>query len=589
MQCQICQTTLPPGARICPHCGAPTPYNVLEPELPAVQLSQTTAQPEMATERAPASSGDHADDATLLPGEDNEQTIRVPSGQQAPAASSISSSEGEQTVRVAPAEKPPVAQAETGASELPSQEQLPQQAPAAAMEMGPRAEASEAGAVSPPAGGQQTPSQSAPTPASSPPLPPQQPFGAPWPGQPTYGMGAQPGPGQQPQTFYSWQAPPQTPPTGSPPSYPPAGEQFTPQFGQAPSTPLQQPAPGSGAPGSWPVPPSQMSPPAPGRSFYGQYGQYGQPGYGPGGYGQAGMPVAPAPFGPPPRTDQPSVYFGFQSQPAAPFVYPGQPVPAGQEAAPTPPAQPRRGNTVMVVIILSLVIIVIVAGLFAYLGVIRPNQERAAATATAQSATATTTALLSDPQHLYTFITAQRPAVSDSLSSQSGNNWDDTRNQDGSGCQFSGGALHVLTSSAQPNWLCIAKTNSYSNLAYQVNLTLLKGAAAGIIFRFNLFSQRSYLFTIGVDGSYALSKVESNGAFILAAGSSSSIHMGFGQSNLLTVIAQGNTFFLYVNKQFVGSGRDSDVASGYLGVFAGSQPGNPGDAAFSNAMVWTLP
>jgi hypothetical protein len=55
----------------------------------------------------------------------------------------------------------------------------------------------------------------------------------------------------------------------------------------------------------------------------------------------------------------------------------------------------------------------------------------------------------------------------------------------------------------------------------------------------------------------------------------------------LTVIAQGNNIYLYINKQFVGSASDGTYGSGEIGFFA-SDTNNATDVAFSNARVWAL-
>lgn len=68
---------------------------------------------------------------------------------------------------------------------------------------------------------------------------------------------------------------------------------------------------------------------------------------------------------------------------------------------------------------------------------------------------------------------------------------------------------------------------------------------------------------------------------------SQAIKTGNGQSNILTIIAQGDIIDLYINKQFVNSVHDNSYTSGEIGVFAGNT-GNITDAAFNWIRVWNL-
>ena len=65
------------------------------------------------------------------------------------------------------------------------------------------------------------------------------------------------------------------------------------------------------------------------------------------------------------------------------------------------------------------------------------------------------------------------------------------------------------------------------------------------------------------------------------------IHTGLNQANTLAVVAQGNTFDLYVNDEKVDSVSDSTYSQGEIGVLAANQAGNGTEVVFSNAMVWT--
>jgi hypothetical protein len=166
--------------------------------------------------------------------------------------------------------------------------------------------------------------------------------------------------------------------------------------------------------------------------------------------------------------------------------------------------------------------------------------------------------------------------------------WDTYNTTDGGGCLFRGGALHASVFSKGFYVPCFAHATNFSNFAYQVQVTIHEGDEGGIAFRANDANSQFYFFRIGRDGFYSLyvSKDEKHNLSI-AYDSSTAISTALNQPNLLTVIAQGNTFYLYINKQYVGNVSDNSYSSGEIGVFAGDN-NNPTDVSFSNAQVWSL-
>jgi hypothetical protein len=584
MQCQICQTVLPAGARICPRCGAPTPYNVLEPERGQLASAAggvaTSSSSEMLSNAAP--------DDTLV-ADDSERTLRAPSRWQGYTPSSAEPAGG-------PVQGSPALGGATPASTpVPPAGGPVQGSPVLG------GGATPAATPVPPAGG---PVQGSPalgggaTPAATP-VPP---AGGPVQGSPALGGATPastpvpPAAAQAPSTSYGWQSPPFAPTPGSSPAYPGYSGQLGPQS----ATPPTPSSPDWATP-SYYTNPSEVSPPR------------RQPSYGPPAYFGAPVPpvsqpsypgIAGQPF--PPQPGQPGQPFPPQpGQPGQPFPpQPGQPFQPG--LAPAAPTAPRSRSNLVLLMVLAIVVILVGGGLFTYLGVIRPNQEHAAATATSQAftavaqtqatataraqaqATATTTALLKDPQGLYTFVTSQPPSINDSLSSQGNAGWDDTKNSDGSGCQFTGGALHVFTSKSQPVWACLANAGIYSDFAFQVDMKISKGFLAGIVFRYDQVGQRLYAFNISPDGRYFLTSASGSSTSTLAQGTSTSIQPGLSQVNTLAVIARGSTFYLYINKRFVATANDSSSSSGHLGLLAISQQNTSADVAFNNAEIWEL-
>jgi hypothetical protein len=363
----------------------------------------------------------------------------------------------------------------------------------------------------------------------------------------------------------------------------------------------------------------------------------------------SGVPAAPAS---PPKYETPPWSFpqvdmsttvadsepqGYGAQIYLPMQQPGYPNPAlpsypspslpPYAAPPQPQAYPgytsgqsarglSRGMTIFLVIT-ALALMLSGLGLIYYTEVSHPAQLRAQATATVQAitqstsvanthatataqvyakatavaqtqATAQAQATATALQAIYSSSTSGTPALSSSLAVQDRANWDVYDAVGGGGCTFSGGALHSSIFQQQFYVPCFAHATNFSNFAFQVQMTILKGDEGGLIFRANDAASQFYYFQVGRDGTYSLniSKDDKHSTSI-ALDNSSAIKTAAGQMNLLTVVARGNNIYLYVNKQFVGGVNDGTYASGEIGVFAGDT-NNATDVAFSNARVWIL-
>jgi len=185
-------------------------------------------------------------------------------------------------------------------------------------------------------------------------------------------------------------------------------------------------------------------------------------------------------------------------------------------------------------------------------------------------------------QDKYAQATSGTPVLDDPLIDNSkGYGWDVSSGF----CQFIGGSLHV--SRATPGAINCNATGAgnFSNFAFQVQMMIIKGDAGGINFR--SASGSGYYFSIGQDGSYKFYRDVNYSLQTIKSGSSAAIHTGLGQTNLVTVIAQGNTFEFYVNKQYITTVTDSTNSQGSVGVVAFDN-NNPTEVVFNNAKVWTL-
>ncbi len=221
----------------------------------------------------------------------------------------------------------------------------------------------------------------------------------------------------------------------------------------------------------------------------------------------------------------------------------------------------------------------------------------ATATATASEATATATVAQATANAInvtataYTkTVTPGNPALNDPLQSNSGNNWDVTSITGGGGCAFTGGAYHA--SMPQKDFIapCFAETTNFRNFAYQVQMTIVKGDQGGIAFRGDASKGTFYYFHISTSGTYAL-EIYTNynpAPQPLIQGKNPAIKTGLNQTNLLAVLANGNSLVLYVNKQQIASVNDGTYSQGQIGVIAESVQ-NPTDVVFTTAEVWTTP
>jgi serine/threonine protein kinase len=162
-------------------------------------------------------------------------------------------------------------------------------------------------------------------------------------------------------------------------------------------------------------------------------------------------------------------------------------------------------------------------------------------------------------------------------------------------CYFQDGDLHVKvfgdntdTGHFHP---CIGKTPMFSDFAFQIKMSLIKGDCGGVLFRSHdpLF----YYFYICQNGQYGLVRYQDNNDssknLILREGSSPQIKVGLGQSNIIAVRAQGYYTYLYVNQVQIDSAYDTSYNKGAIGVLARAfDLYRPTEVAFSDATVWTL-
>lgn len=157
-------------------------------------------------------------------------------------------------------------------------------------------------------------------------------------------------------------------------------------------------------------------------------------------------------------------------------------------------------------------------------------------------------------------------------------------------CQFVN-KTYVITSTGV-NY-CLADNSNFSNFDYQVQIKIVQGTAAGVVFRANDAKHTYYYFMITTDGHFALWRNDATSKTpILVPKTSafaSAIHTGIDQANLIAVSANGKQIICYVNKTPVIKIREGTYTTGSIGTMVG-MPKEQGqtEAAYQFARVWML-
>ncbi|HEV2654261.1 MAG TPA: hypothetical protein VGT82_04855, partial [Ktedonobacteraceae bacterium] len=131
------------------------------------------------------------------------------------------------------------------------------------------------------------------------------------------------------------------------------------------------------------------------------------------------------------------------------------------------------------------------------------------------------------------------------------------------------------------------QASTFSNFAFQVQMTIVNGDGGGLVFRADDATSHFYLLRISQDGTFSLVVTsDSKNNTDLIDDTNPAVKTGT-KTNLVTIIAKGSNIYLYINKQFVDTTSDSSYNSGKIGVFA-DDTNAATDVAFANANVWAL-
>ncbi len=271
----------------------------------------------------------------------------------------------------------------------------------------------------------------------------------------------------------------------------------------------------------------------------------------------------------------------------------------------TPPLVTHKQILLTIVALFVLLISCLLAYDFAYY---QPHQHLAAANANATSnamanAQATSTASsfgtqvafgqTADAQAQmapYVQATSGRPLLDDSFSQPDPAGWPEFTTTDGSSCAFKNGRYSSYEVAAHYFLPCIENNINFRNLAFQVDMTLLKGDLGGLIIDANQNASAFYILEVNPVGGMTLSlfhntpKPDFN---LLMTSTNAALAVTPGQALQITLIASKGTIDVYVDQQLIDSTQDTRLTSGQIGVFA-EDIAKPTAVAFSHLKVWKL-
>jgi serine/threonine protein kinase len=268
------------------------------------------------------------------------------------------------------------------------------------------------------------------------------------------------------------------------------------------------------------------------------------------------------------------------------------------EQRPVPPEQRRKLNRLATTVIaIGLALFIVLPMTYIYY-IYRSHNGQAMPTSasianTTGNATPTKRAQQSTPHDPISVAKAAQnavltspPVLVDGLTSNTLNRW----TVDGSHCTFGNGGYAV--NDTQVNYLqsCPMLSPTVNNSAVEVDVSLLGGTSADILFRFN--GDQYYDFEITSSNQFSFARHDasstSNSSYsYLIKQTYSSAILAMGQKNTLLLIANGTDFKLYINGTFVGETQDSTYSRGQIALATGTSGlVTTGQAIFSNLKLF---
>lgn len=178
-------------------------------------------------------------------------------------------------------------------------------------------------------------------------------------------------------------------------------------------------------------------------------------------------------------------------------------------------------------------------------------------------------------------VTQSKPLVTDPLSKQDAYKW-----AIDVGCAFHDGAYVVkFSGKTDGTYVCTTNKLTYRDLALAVDVTLISGNSAGIMFRTSFALQTAYMFLVSATQFWVVEYYHTQViSYLIPPTTSSAVH-GLTQTNRLLAIARGNDFQFFINGVFVGEATDNVInVAGTVGVNVGYNP--RGEAHFANLAIY---
>jgi hypothetical protein len=132
--------------------------------------------------------------------------------------------------------------------------------------------------------------------------------------------------------------------------------------------------------------------------------------------------------------------------------------------------------------------------------------------------------------------------------------------------------------------------DEFGDFVVQVETALVDGNkfnASGLMFR---FQDKSNYYSVVVNGNqkYAVGKEIEDTWYTILDWEAHSAIAPMGETNVIRLVAYGNTFTLHINDEFVSEFADTDLSSGDIAVHVMVYDESPARATFSNLEVWDV-
>jgi hypothetical protein len=156
---------------------------------------------------------------------------------------------------------------------------------------------------------------------------------------------------------------------------------------------------------------------------------------------------------------------------------------------------------------------------------------------------------------------------------------------------FKDGGYHICVQGHNVFHVALAQETDVSNFAFQVEMTILKGAGGGMILRagqrdpygVKKYDSHGYRFAFG---SYGFD-CWYGGTILLPT--SKAVIAELNHSYLLTTIARGNNLSFYVDKKYLTTITDSRASSGAIGLMAVNfTDHDQAHVMYRHAQIWNL-